>query len=180
MDATDGASGLVHVHPHQHADIIGRVFLVGKEVLGIHVDIAVEFFRPVAFLAGVLGRAEVLDRSRDGPLVVEYHAARAKNDERPAMLLIRKIQTPPVRRLSGVLDLPAPLRPRAEKTKDDTNDQETRHDEVGKDAKVGILLPLREIHPYQQRERKQRGDRQHTANGADPIIKKRTRFYRHR
>ena len=45
-------------------------FFVGKKVGVVGVEVAVEFLRPVALFAGVLGGAEVLERGGVRPLVV--------------------------------------------------------------------------------------------------------------
>ena len=70
VDAADRAvGGIAAAHFQQHADGERRVGFVAEEVIEGAFEVADEFLGPVAFLAGFLGRAQVLDRRRDGARV---------------------------------------------------------------------------------------------------------------
>jgi hypothetical protein len=58
-----------------------------------------------------------------------------------------------------MLHHPTSLQPSADEGQQDSRNQKPRRNNVGEDAEVGILVPLGEVHPDQQREGEQRPHR---------------------
>ena len=164
LDEPLGARADVALHA---ADAGVRAALVGDE-FGVH--------RLVAHLAAKLDRLGIMVGlvAAEGAQHDEAHGAGAEQHHHAALRGVGEVEAPLVRHGGRVLDGPAALRPGAEEHQRQAGDQETRRDDVGEDAEVGVRVPLREVHPHQQREREQRPDGDDAADGADPVVEVRT------
>src|SRR3989338_4482078 len=61
--------GLSPSHEHQHPCPPGSVLFIGQEILMVLLDSAEEFLWPMALFAGLLGRAQILDRCFDRTVI---------------------------------------------------------------------------------------------------------------